>query len=246
MAEPTAAALMVNISPDERMPADDVAGYLAVGESALHAIRLAQRAAGADTFTSILDFPSGHGRVLRWLKAAFPDARLTACDVLPDAVDWCARQLGATGVLSSQEPSRSMFAERYDLIWSGSLLTHVDVPMWRRLIDLWCELLTDNGLLVITTHGEFVAKRMAAGHLYGFPALQVKRLLRAYEHSGFGFLEESPTSVDYGITLSGPDWVLHEILRHRDLRVVLATEMLWDHHQDVFAFKRSPLHVSGP
>lgn len=238
--------MITTISPDERMPAENVAVYLGVGKSALDAIKHAQALAGLDDFSSILDFPSGHGRVLRWLKAAYPRAHLTACDILPDAVDWCVRELGATGVYSSREPELGMFADRYDLVFVGSLLTHVDVPMWNRLIGLWHDLLVTNGLLVITTHGEYAAQRMRAGHLYGYPALQVKRLLRAYDHAGFGFLEESPASVDYGITLSKPEWVLRETLGRKDLRVVLVTEQLWDNHQDVFAFVRRELDPVPP
>lgn len=229
------------ISPDERMPSTDVQGYLRVGESALRSIRIAQLAGGAPDFGNILDFACGHGRVLRWLKAAYPQARLFASDILPDAVDFCVRQFGATGILSGHEPARAMFKDRYDLIWVGSLLTHVDVPKWRRLIALWVDLLTADGILVITTHGEFVARRMDVGHLYGYPAQQIKRMLRAYEHAGFAFLEESPTSVDYGISVARPDWVLREVMAYKELRSILAAEMLWDTHQDVFAFRRHSL-----
>lgn len=240
------AELNTNISPSERMPSDDVSGYLAVGASALRAVRLAQASANVADFTSILDFPCGHGRVLRWLKAAYPRARLTASDVLADGVDWCSRELGAVGVLGATQPDAALFEHRYGLIWVGSLLTHVDVPQWRRLLDVWHELLEPNGLLVVTTHGDYVAKRMEAGHLYGYPELQVRRLLRAYDHAGFGFLEESPTSVEYGISISRPDWVLREVKRHSDLRVVLAGETLWDNHQDVFAFVRREFQASKP
>src|SRR5919201_3770682 len=60
-----------DIAAGEQMPADDVPGYLATGESALKAVRLALLAARAAEPRSILDLPCGHGRVLRWLAAAF-------------------------------------------------------------------------------------------------------------------------------------------------------------------------------
>ena len=243
MSTDIAIRVLRTISPLERMPAEDVDGYLAVGASALRAIRLAQAAANVPDFASILDFPSGHGRVLRWLKAAYPTARITASDILTDGVDWCVGEFGATGIYSEARPDISMFDDRYDLIWVGSLLTHVDVPQWRHLISLWNDLLMPNGLLVITTHGEYVAERMAAGHLYGYPEAQVRRLVRTYRHASFGFLEESPSSVDYGITISRPHWVVREVLRHADLRLVLASETLWDNHQDVYGFLSRPLHV---
>lgn len=237
----TAAEVSREISSSERMPSEDVEVYLDVGRSALKAIRLAQIASGKQDFGSILDMPSGHGRVLRWLKAAYPDAKLTACDLLPDGVDFCAEHLGATAVYSSPWPTADAFSDRYDLIFVGSLLTHVDVPLWDHLITLWHDLLTPDGLLVVTTHGELVAERMRAGHLYGYPAPGVTRALRAYEHAGFTFLEEPPANIDYGITLVRPDWTLSRLLRHPDFRVVMVGEALWDRHQDVTAVVKRPL-----
>jgi SAM-dependent methyltransferase len=236
----TTAEVSREISSNERMPSEDVEMYLEVGRSALKAIRLAQITSGKSDFVSILDMPSGHGRVLRWLKAAYPDARLTACDLLTDGVDFCTESLGATPVYSSARPEAITFPDRYDLIFVGSLLTHVDVPLWDHLITLWHDLLTPDGLLVVTTHGELVAERMRAGHLYGYPAPAVTRALRAYEHAGFTFLEEPPANIEYGITLARPEWTLSRLLRHPDFRVVMAGEALWDRHQDVTAVvKRS-------
>lgn len=237
----TTAEVSREISASERMPSEDVEVYLDVGRSALKAIRLAQIASGKPDFGSILDMPSGHGRVLRWLKAAYPDAKLTACDLLPDGVDFCAEHLGAIPVYSSLWPTADAFSDRYDLIFVGSLLTHVDVPAWDHLITLWHDLLTPDGLLVVTTHGELVAERMRAGHLYAYPAPAVTRGLRAHAHAGFTFLEEPPDNLDYGITLARPDWTLSRLLRHPDFRVVLAGEALWDRHQDVTAVVKRPL-----
>src|SRR5262245_10124406 len=90
------------ISPDEEMSRSKWGepGYHRVGQSALHCIRLSLEAAGKDPaeVRSILDLPSGHGRVLRYLKAAFPDAALTACDLSRDGVDFCAATFGARAV----------------------------------------------------------------------------------------------------------------------------------------------------
>src|SRR5689334_9873650 len=54
--------------------------YFAVGADALRLILLSMSTAGKRDFKSILDLPCGHGRVMRYLKARFPEARLTACD----------------------------------------------------------------------------------------------------------------------------------------------------------------------
>ena len=223
------------ISVDERMLTEH---YFDVGQSALRAVQLAQSLAGARDFTSILDMPCGHGRVARWLRAGYPAARLTVCDVLEDGVDFCARTFDARPVYSDSQPDAAMFDDSYDLIFVGSLLTHVDADRWDRFIDLWWALLRPGGLLTVTTHGDWVAERMRGGTPYGYPPLAIERLLRTYEHARFGFLEESPTSIHYGITLAKPDWVLRRLQRCAGARVVLYSERLWDRHQDVAAIAR--------
>ena len=105
----------------------------------------------------ILDLPSGHGRVLRYLKAEYPDARLTACDIHPDAVDFCAQVLGATPIYGQAHPNEMEFQDKFDLIWCGSLLTHLDVPMWHEFLGLFESLLEVGGLLIFTTHGRSIA-----------------------------------------------------------------------------------------
>ncbi len=228
------------------MPFADLDVYLEVGRSALQAIQLAQLLGGKSGFASILDMPCGHGRVLRWLRAAYPEAELSACDLLEDGVDFCAKTFGARPIYSTPRPTVEMFADRFDLIFVGSLLTHVDADAWERLIGLWHTLLKPDGLLVVTTHGDFVAQRMRAGHQYGYPGLSIKRLLRTYEHSRFGFLEESPESIDYGITLAKPDWTIARLTNHGDFRVVLYSDALWDRHQDVAAVVKGRAPIRPP
>jgi SAM-dependent methyltransferase len=217
------------------MPARDLEGYLATGESALKAIRLAQLAARVPDFHSILDLPCGHGRVMRWLRAAYPRAELSACDILRDGVDFCAEAFAARAVYSRPRIMADEFPARYDLIWVGSLFTHIDVPDWDHLIALFYDVLVPGGLLVMTTHGELVAQRMHAGELYGYPERSVARALRAYEHSGFAFLEEGTEQIEYGITLSRPEWVVNRVLRLPEFRMALYCEALWANHQDVVA-----------
>jgi SAM-dependent methyltransferase len=228
------------LSASEQMPTGDLAGYLATGESALKAVRLALLAARSPEPTNILDLPCGHGRVLRWLAAAFPDARLTASDLLTDGVDFCAAAFGAVPIHSVPEPGPELFDDAYDLIWVGSLLTHVDVAAWDRFVALFDDLLAPGGVLVATTHGELVVERMRQGHHYGYPPRSVERALRTYDHAGFAFLEQSPTEIDYGITIARPAWVIDRMTHTSDLRVALYTEALWANHQDVVALVKRP------
>jgi hypothetical protein len=68
---------MVNdqIAPADAMFVDNNRDHdFAVGESAIHCVKGSMLAARIETFTNILDLPSGHGRVLRQLKSPLAGA----------------------------------------------------------------------------------------------------------------------------------------------------------------------------
>ena len=88
-----------HVDPADAMHAGDSAHYLAVGLSAI----ACAEAAGVTDPRRILDMPCGHGRVLRALAAAYPNAALTACDLDRHGVDFCAAQFGAAPIYSSED-----------------------------------------------------------------------------------------------------------------------------------------------
>src|SRR5262249_54999765 len=86
-----------SISSTDSMFTGQQEHYFGITRSALRCIRLALLPAGKDPrrVKRILDLPSGAGRVLRVLRAEFPDASIVACDLIRDSVDFCAREFGA-------------------------------------------------------------------------------------------------------------------------------------------------------
>jgi methylase of polypeptide subunit release factors len=100
--------------------------YLRVGRSALDCINLTLRAASRKKteIDSVLDFACGFGRVTRWLAAAFPNATLAAMEVNPKAVDFVADTFPAKTYAVDSE-WHSVPNDQYDLIWCGSLFTHI-------------------------------------------------------------------------------------------------------------------------
>ena len=232
------------ISPLDGMFEGDFGHYFDVGRSALRCIELALLAARKEKPDRILDFGCGFGRVLRALRAAFPDSRLTACDLSSEAVDFCARTFHAEPVLSSEDISRIRIGGQFDLIWCGTLLTNVDWLQFRGFLALFRSLLVPGGALVFTTHGPFVARRLQEGaHNYGLDERLVPRLIDQYQRSGFGYLDyprEVRTRLGltrYGISVSTPAWVCHEIERLSGSEVLMYTEKAWDNHQDSVAVR---------
>jgi hypothetical protein len=174
---------------------------------------------------AILDLPSGHGRVLRWLAAEFPDAAITACDLDRDAVDFCAAEFGATPMYSSVDPE-AIPLERYDLIWVGSLFTHLDAPLWTRFLKTLRNHL--DGVLVFTTAGVSVAELMRQERP---TAVDSEALLESFDRTGFGYADYPGQS--YGLCRVKPDWVLR-LLSMLKLDVVDFTERGWANRQDVY------------
>src|SRR5262249_15906271 len=153
-----------------------------VGRSALECIRQAMRAACKQGFSSILDFGSGYGRVLRVLRAAFPWADLAACDIQAGAVEFCARTFGAQPYRSSEDAGEMRMDGQFDLVWCGTLLTGFDSTQFLRFIDLMARLLSPDGLLVFTTHGPFVAERLRRREFhYGLDEALIPAMIRDYD-----------------------------------------------------------------
>jgi SAM-dependent methyltransferase len=135
------------ISPKDHMWNTGSQWYYDVGKSALDCIRSALATARIKP-ASILDLPSGHGRVCRMLRAAFPEAHLTVCDLDHDAVDFCAAQFNAVPVYSHEDIRRVRLDQSFDLIWCGSLLTHLDRQQWPDFLGFFSDHLSPDGLLV--------------------------------------------------------------------------------------------------
>src|SRR5207253_2279296 len=79
--------------------------------------------------------PSGYGRVTRVLRARFPDAAITVCDIDRAGVAFASARFGARGVCSLDDFRLLELGEAFDLIWVGSLITHFPELQTRRFFD---------------------------------------------------------------------------------------------------------------
>ena len=209
--------------------------YFAAGRDALRAVRLAMLAVGLEKAENILDFASGGGRALRWFKAAFPDAALTACDIVPHQVDFCTKEFGATGVVSHGSADELPLEGPFDLIWCGSLLTHVDDAMWTKVLSLFNRVAAHGGVIVFTAYGRLVAEMMRAGeNKLNLEDDQIEEALRQYDQAGFSF---QPNRYD-GDTLVSRQWVSSQLEKFPELDLLLYLEHGWL-GQDVIACTRA-------
>ena len=212
--------------------------YFEIGRDALACVRRAQLAIEAGPPRRILDLPCGFGRVLRYLKAAWPDAELTACDLDREGVDFCAETFGARPVYAQLDVDAiDLGDESFDLIWVGSLFSHLDAPMWEAYLRLFHRSVRVGGLLVLTTLGRYPAHRIRHGDRYRLDPADVPRLLESFDQTGFGYVPY-PNHEHYGIALASPAWVMRGIEQRRDLRLVEFAERGWADHLDVIACER--------
>jgi SAM-dependent methyltransferase len=233
------------IAPDDGMWDGNASHYFGVGESALRCIKVAMMAAGIETFTNILDLPCGHGRALRHLQHAFPGAKLTACDINLSGTEFCARTFGAKPVEGHEFPGEIALEGNYDLIWVGSLLTHLSEKTCMDFLDVFRGNLCRNGLLVCTIHGRKVADRLRQGiSSYGLDPAAISGILEQYSQKDFAFcsnrLDQQILGItsEYGISITSPCWIFSQVARLQDVRLLSYTENGWDNHHDVVSMIR--------
>lgn len=173
----------------------------------------------------ILDFGCGHGRVLRHLAQRWRKAEVVAADVDEDAVRFCAEQLGATPLVVSPRAAPPALLPSYELIWAGSVFSHLAPEVWAGRLRTLLACLAPGGQLVLTTHGPSCLEHP---ELYAVPPpVEPARL----EAEGVLFVPY-PWARDYGVTVVTEAYVRAALPPEAVLLGAAARE--WDAHQDVY------------
>lgn len=224
------------ISPDDGMYVGDGEHYYRVGLSAIDCIERAMEAAQVNIPANALDLPCGYGRVLRFLVKRFPEIRFTACDLDSRAVEFCVARLGVEPAYSQVNLDELSLGRTFDLIWCGSLITHLDDNKIVQLLNFFARHLARRGLVVFSSAGDQVAQWMINGEFdYGIDPSKIPKITSAYRADGYGYTDY-PYRPDYGISLTSPDWIRAKSLKVGGLTEVYFKPHGWDNHQDVFGF----------
>lgn len=226
--------LGTEVAEGDTMFEGDSAHYLSVGLSALQVIDTAM--IGAPAPRRILDLPCGFGRVTRMLRARYPSASITVCDLDRPGVDFTAARFDARGVYSRQDFRDLDLGGTFDLIWVGSLLTHLPEHQTRQFLDFAVRHMETASRLVVTLHGEHVAERLRQS-TYGLTVPAARGLLAQFHMEGYGFRGYSGNPL-YGISLSSRAW-FEQALRGSPLVLQSHSEQAWDRHQDALVLRRS-------
>ena len=219
----------------------DAFHYLSVGLSAGRCIQDALFRAPAEyTVGSILDFPCGHGRVLRFLRAMFPNSEITAAEIDSTALEFCRRSFFVATFLSKTTFSDLSLPQRFDLIWCGSLITHIDEQASRNLLQFFHDHLSDQGMCMFTTHGQrsidWIQTKKAT---YGLTEGAQQEIIRGFQLKGYGYADY-PNQSGFGISAVSHQRILDLANGVGRWSETMFLEHGWDNHQDVYAFAKQP------
>ena len=216
--------------------------YFDVGQDAVRIIVQHLIGAARDVPRRILDFPCGSGRVTRHLRALFPDAEIGACDLYQSHVDFCAENFSAIPLMSKENLDEVDVGE-WDLIFCGSLLTHLPLPLFWPTIEFITRSLSPNGIAIVTLEGRHAL--YIQDNKWKFIEDDLFNIARKQLMStGFGFVDYDSDfrsskfgeQENYGVALTSPAWLMKGLEKMSDIRVLGFTEREWDDHQDVVVF----------
>ena len=237
------------ISPNDQMHSpDNDRHYYYVGKSdlltILNAVNIRASYPGGDAeIRRIFDFGCGHGRVTRWIRAGFRNATIDVTDFNRSGVQWCVENFDC------HDTGGGIARDTYDLIWLGSVFTHLPEHIAVSLIDNLLAALQPNGLLIFTTQGRHSVKRMElfdwendtrAWMHYQLNRDSFNAVVEGYTNRGYGYVDY-PGQTDYGVCVARNNWYADYVLKNDEITQIMFQEKGADNHQNVFGFMRVPI-----
>jgi SAM-dependent methyltransferase len=176
---------------------------------------------------SVLDFASGYGCVARHLRHFVPQAsKVTCCDIHLDAVSFIRDRLGIDAFLSHAVPEQLTTVEKYDVIFALSFFSHLPESTWSRWLRKLLSLLSENGILVFTTHG-YESLRRARYPINKFTGFKFSPASEQKDLAG----------TEYGNTIVQASYVVQQI--PPGFRLIQFHEADWEGYQDVYVLTRT-------
>lgn len=227
------------ISPQDTMLATGLeTQYYDIGRRALEWVKFSAELCDKPHYPDILDLACGYGRVMRWIRANYNYARITACDIERGGVDFCRERFGALPVYSQPDLRQLSFGKQFDLIWVGSLLTHLPLDQWLATLDLLVEWTAECGVIIVSTQGRFFASQVARGQRNLADNVNQAQLLADFRKTGAAFQPyvDDPQG-GYGITLNSPEWLGRTLQQRPNLILRAYVEQGWGMQDIVILYK---------
>ncbi|WCM94005.1 class I SAM-dependent methyltransferase [Acidovorax sp. NCPPB 2350] len=174
-----------------------------------------------------MEFASGHGRFTRHLVKALGPERVTVSDVVPDAMDFASATFGVRSMLSSIEPEKLAWPQRYDVVFVLSLFSHLPRRTWSRWLQCLYDGVEPGGVLVFSTHGLKAAAHDSVvldEEGFFFAASSESQAIDVQEY-GTAFTSEAFVRARIAETV-GADALIHSVPMH-----------FWN-HQDAYVLRK--------
>ncbi len=219
----------------DEMYAKDGTHYLQVGLSALKCVEAAIKQSNCNEVKYVLDMPCGYGRVLRFLQPFFPNAEFSACDLNMHAVDFCKREFGVEGIYSKADLTSLNLGKQFDLIWCGSLATHLSSMQTEALLEFFYRHLYVGGILIFSMHGKKMLANMQSGAFkYALTEKRIEKIVSEVEEIGYGYANYKTTK-NYGISAATYSWMKNALEKAGSWRNLYLQETAWDNHHDIYS-----------
>lgn len=163
---------------------------------------------------------------------ASPGAEMFFCDLDAGGAQFCAKEFRGTAIASRVELTEVNLPRDCDVIWVGSLFTHLDRARTERWLRHLCGSLSERGVLVATFHGRWTIELQEQSSV--FDAASWCEVLTSYQATGFGYARypDKPHE-DYGISLSRPSAIVAMVEDIPNVRLLSYAERGWAGNHDV-------------
>jgi SAM-dependent methyltransferase len=172
---------------------------------------------------------------------------ITVSDLDESGVAFSAEQFSGRPAISVRDFRDLDLGETYDLIWVGSLITHLPAEQTGWFFGAMARHLTPCGRLVASLHGPSIIPRLLEIG-YGLTPGRAQEVVSQFERIGFGYHDyydsghlygAAITNDHYGISLTNESWVRAQLLQH-GLELVAYETRSWDDHHDVLVARLPP------
>ena len=198
------------------------------------------------TFTQILDFGCGCGRILTWLDALPSDTVLTGVDIDAEAIAWVQEHIPYVRAQVNEPLPPLPYPDAYfDLVYNHSVFTHIDEYFQDRWLAELRRVTKPGGLVVASVNGDHAFQQFEETHRGngGEPAALRERR----DRDGLLFIEDDewrdgPFPDFYHSTFHAPWYVLQHWGQFFRVRAYILRGAL--DFQDLLLLER-PSQVAG-
>jgi hypothetical protein len=163
---------------------------------------------------------------------------LFVADLDASGVEFCQISFDAIPIFSKIELAEVKLPENLDVIWIGSLFTHLDEDRTTRWLKYLCQHLGNHGVLLATFHGLWSIDQQPGSPMINDDAW--KKIVAGYRTTGYGYERYTEFDLgDYGISVSSAAKILEIATTIKGTRVLAYTERGWANNHDVLIITRN-------